>query len=667
MQQISHDHTVLVVNDDADTFSAIEDILKETSYQLLTASSPKEAIHILENQEVAIIVCNQNPPIIDAFEFLHDSRQMCSDASRIILTTEDFIPKLATATIDDDVTFFVPKPLKTSLLNQAIKKATTLHEKSHTRDAIDELVQKQHRQLAKSHELLRHELYIGSRIYDVFLGEQTPNDIIGFDIAAVTIPSEDIDGDFYAFYHPSSEVLDIAFGDVMGKGLPAALVGTAVQNQLAHFAVPLKNSLSCDPKGIWRSDILSPDTLLQKTHEEVIDKLFDLQFFVSLFYARFHPQQKRLSFVDCGSTKPLHISGKKTATLKGKNFPLGMVDDTHYQLNEITYDVGDLFIFYSDGVTEAKDPKRNLFGPERLQEVIDTNLSKTPEEIVAAIQEAVEKFSAGAPLSDDLSIVVIKVKEPPEKTTEEKSATFASDLSQLPALRQFIDRSCQVDQGISDQLQLAINEIFCNIVKHGDLTHLNNDIIVSVKVLEDGIAIDIADGGKPFDPREIEEPHFAGDRDGGFGMFMVKNIADKVTYKAGGEGEKNHLRLFKRFRSKEENMVLSHNTHGNVLVVSVDGEHLDAKDAPLFKERVLDLVGSENGNNVVLDLSKLQFIDSSGLGSLLSILRFLNTNEGNLKIANVSQPVRATFEIVRMHKLFEIFNSTDEALRSFEG
>ena len=655
MQKIAHAHTVLLVSDDPKPPKAL------SPYELLTTPSFQDALKIIENQEVAVIVCHQSHASLD---FLHRSRDLCPDASRILLVDSNLNPALATATVDDDITFFLPKPLEDALFEKALQKAISLHKRSHTRLAIDDLVRRQHSQLAKAHEVLRHELHIGSRIYDVFLGKQSPEEMEGFEVAALTIPSQDIDGDFYAFYNPSDEVVDLAFGDVMGKGLPAALIGTAVQNQLTHFALPLRNSLSCDPKGIWRSDLYSPETIMEKTHEEVINKLFDLQFFVSLFYARFHPMEKRLTYVDCGSTKPLHVRGDEITSLEGDNFPLGMVAETKYLAKQFRYRVDDLFIFYSDGVTEAKDKQNNLFGLEGLQSVVKANADKTPEEIVRAITMAVENYANGVPLGDDLTLVVIRIKEPKVTKPGEKSATFASDLSQLPAVRQFVDRALDRDEEFSNQLQLAINEIFCNIVKHGE-DPVN--ITVSIKVLDDGIAVDVADEGTAFDPREIEEPNFSGHQDDGFGLFMVKSIADRVTYKAGGEGEKNHHRLFKRFRNQEETMLVSHNTHGNVLVVSIDGEHLDAKQAPLFKERVIDLVGDKGGNNVVLDLSKLQFIDSSGLGSLLSILRFLNTNQGNLKIANVSRPVRATFEIVRMHKLFEIFNSTDEALRSFEG
>ncbi len=104
----------------------------------------------------------------------------------------------------------------------------------------------------------------------------------------------------------------------------------------------------------------------------------------------------------------------------------------------------------------------------------------------------------------------------------------------------------------------------------------------------------------------------------------------------------------------------------HILIITPEGEHLDAKEAPQFKESVIKLITKEDINQVVLDLQHLQFIDSSGLGSFLSILRALNTQGGDLKLARMNKPIRTMFDLVCMHKIFEIFNSTEDAMRSFK-
>ena len=103
-----------------------------------------------------------------------------------------------------------------------------------------------------------------------------------------------------------------------------------------------------------------------------------------------------------------------------------------------------------------------------------------------------------------------------------------------------------------------------------------------------------------------------------------------------------------------------------VAIVVLDNDSLDAKDAPEFKQKVLEMIVKEDAKRVVFDMSRLKFIDSSGLGSFLGISRSLHHRGGGLKLACMSNAVRGMFELVSMHKIFEIFPSVDEAVRSFE-
>lgn len=113
-------------------------------------------------------------------------------------------------------------------------------------------------------------------------------------------------------------------------------------------------------------------------------------------------------------------------------------------------------------------------------------------------------------------------------------------------------------------------------------------------------------------------------------------------------------------------MELVYAKQDGVYIVLIGKEILDAKDAPEFKQKVLDLIAKEDCRKAVIDLSKLKFIDSSGLGSILGISRSLQHRGGSLKLACMSQTVRGMFELVSMHKIFEIYKSVDEAVKSFQ-
>lgn len=96
------------------------------------------------------------------------------------------------------------------------------------------------------------------------------------------------------------------------------------------------------------------------------------------------------------------------------------------------------------------------------------------------------------------------------------------------------------------------------------------------------------------------------------------------------------------------------------VLIAIESEHLDASNAPEFKKLIQPLL---DANEVaVLDMQALRFVDSSGLGALLSCLRSMNNKHSQLMLINMNKPVRALFELVRMHRIFAIYNTLEEAI-----
>jgi anti-sigma B factor antagonist len=102
-----------------------------------------------------------------------------------------------------------------------------------------------------------------------------------------------------------------------------------------------------------------------------------------------------------------------------------------------------------------------------------------------------------------------------------------------------------------------------------------------------------------------------------------------------------------------------------VTVVVLPGKDLDAGNSKEFKSEVAAVLKA--GAKVVFDLGRLRFIDSSGLGAILSCLRQLSSQGGELKLCGMSKSVHQTFELVRMHRIFDIYNTRDEAVRAFQS
>ncbi len=104
---------------------------------------------------------------------------------------------------------------------------------------------------------------------------------------------------------------------------------------------------------------------------------------------------------------------------------------------------------------------------------------------------------------------------------------------------------------------------------------------------------------------------------------------------------------------------------GNIAVAEIPVEELDASNAGDLKRDMAPIL--ESNAWVVIDLSRLRFVDSSGLGAMLSFLRQLTAKGGDLRLCGMSKQVRAAFELVRMHRIFDIFGTREEAVRAFRA
>jgi anti-anti-sigma factor len=665
---------ILVVDDDRLVLLALEETLKRDGYDVLTAKNGQEAIAILKEHPISLILCDQRMPGMTGVEVLAKAQELAPYAMRLMLTGNVDLESAMNAINIGQVSQYITKPWNEADLRKNIQTAIDTFRLLKENRKLQEVILEQNKELTKNHLNFQHELRLGARIHQTLLLGKVPEKKSELTIKAISIPSKDIDGDFFEFYQPSSQVMDIVVGDVMGKGLPAALVGTAVKTQLMRFAMPAIHAQIYEKKGMWLEDLLNPKEILKQVHAAMVPQLIYLEYFACLFYARFHMGRKTLQYIDCGSPKPFHYqaSTKKISQLKGDGLPLGTIDIENYEINEVRYEPNDIFVFYSDGVTEARSPEGEFFGDDKLETLIKNHSDLTADELIGLIRNTVIEFTHMGDLHDDFTLVVVKVNNElslPENETV--TAKFSSHLSQLQAVRDFIHRVCQktgkANELYTQKLQLAINEIFCNITIHGYKSDPFGTITIRAEILDDGIALEIFDSGTTFDPASIEEPSLAGDEDNGFGWFLIKEIVDRITYvrKKDGDGQ-NHLHVFKQFSDGEKFMELDHETLQDVLVITPHTATLDAKDAPDFKEKVINLISKESSNNVVLDLHQLTFIDSSGLGSFLSVLRTLHTQGGELKLARMNKPIRTMFELVSMHKIFEIFNSTEDAIRSFK-
>lgn len=311
---------------------------------------------------------------------------------------------------------------------------------------------------------------------------------------------------------------------------------------------------------------------------------------------------------------------------------------------------------------------------EQLVNIAKDNLKGSKHTSHADVERVIKDIMADAAesrvLDEDLSLLIMMLgnaKLPQLNTFA--TAQFRSEMPQLKEVRLFIAYHCCKVPGdplmLIALLQLASNEAFCNIVKHGYGTG-EGSVLVHLSISMDGVLIEISDQGSSFDPDAVPIPNLAGGQLRGFGWHIIGRTADRITYipKQGKNGW-NRLKIYKNFCFEGKKMQLSEETKEGILIITPQVDSLDANDTTEFKEKVNLLIKKHDISRVVIDLHHVQFIDSSGLGAFLSLLRSLHAHGGELKLACMNKQIRTLFELVSMHKVFEIFNVTSDAVNSF--
>ena len=382
-------------------------------------------------------------------------------------------------------------------------------------------------ELARARE---QEVEIGFKIQQTLLLDQPPRDVPGVRVAALTIPSQRIDGDFYDFFKHRDDCLDVIVGDVMGKGIPAALLGAATKS---HFLQALSRLISLAPPGT----LPEPKDIVTMAHSEVARQLIELESFVTVCYARFDLENRHVDFVDCGHTTTIHYQASTgtCAMLQGMNLPLGVRENEIYDQVRVSLEPGDVLLFYSDGLTETRNSDGELFGIERLADCLTTYGQLEPEALIDQIRQAAVAFSNSETFGDDLTCVAVRIEER-ELPLARAEMEISSDLNELARARAFVRDVCQrlpapaFDEEAVAQLELAMTEAASNVMRHAYNGRTDQRIQLDAEVFHDRIVLRLHHLGETFDPDAVNAPTFDGTQEGGFGMFIIERSVDEVRY-----------------------------------------------------------------------------------------------------------------------------------------
>jgi len=354
-------------------------------------------------------------------------------------------------------------------------------------------------------------------------------DILKFDVYAIMNPAREVGGDFYDFFLVGDNCdgehgkLGFVVADVSGKGVPAALFMMKAKTQIRDYV----------ESGMELGEAV------ENANRQLCEGN-DAGMFVTAFVGVFDYENGHVDFVNAGHNPPLLWQKTDWRWLTEKSgLPLGLFEGFSYQAYSVDCGIGDQFLVYTDGVTEAMDVDGVLYGEEQLIKLARANYPLHPRELIECVRRDVARHSADTIQSDDITIFALEVGVPPEITA---SLNVPADVNALPRVNEFIHteldrRLCPLR--VQHQLDIAVEELFVNVAHYAypEATPDNPGMVyVSYTYSADppSITVDIIDEGIPYDP--LAKPDAVTPDDiaevpiGGLGILMAKRSVDEIRY-----------------------------------------------------------------------------------------------------------------------------------------
>ena len=246
--------------------------------------------------------------------------------------------------------------------------------------------------LARDEARLERDLQAAKRIQGALL-QPVPTEDYGLDMAARYLSAREVCGDLYEFLRYGPQQLGIALGDVSGKGTAAALYG-AVAIGIMRSLAPQK---------------LQPADILKQMNQIIGERRIEGRFMTACF-ATWQKVKRKLRVANAGQSQPLLYKDGHCEKIELTGFPLGIFEEVNYDEWNGVLEPSDILVFHSDGIAESTNPEGQFFGTERLRKLIEQHHELQATELADLILREVDWFTQNAPLADDRTLVIAKVR-----------------------------------------------------------------------------------------------------------------------------------------------------------------------------------------------------------------------------------------------------------------
>jgi serine phosphatase RsbU (regulator of sigma subunit) len=373
---------------------------------------------------------------------------------------------------------------------------------------------------------IEDELAIARNIQQSLLPSNSVSSIAkDFEIKGLQIPAKFVGGDIFDYYVRGNKLL-FCIGDVSGKGVPAAL--------LMAISHSLFRTLSAHDD--------QPNRIMEALNAAISDNNPDIMF-ITMFLGILDFTTSKVNYCNAGHNPPIIVKDGHAEYLNTEPSLL-MGVDIHAEYSSYCLELapGDTLFLYTDGLTEAENEQKELFGEQRALDAVSKASRLSVVEQLGHVKQAVEIFVNQAEQSDDLTLLAIR------RTPVKEILTLNNDIEELNKLEPFLNSFFQkndVDQAILSKLDLALEEALANVIMYAYPKGENGEVSLAIELKDGVVCSEISDRGMPFNPLHQQEANLdvalEERKIGGLGIHLIKEIMDSVGYEY-KEG-KNILKL----------------------------------------------------------------------------------------------------------------------------
>ena len=307
---------------------------------------------------------------------------------------------------------YITKPIQVDVakhrIGNALEREALRKDLADQRDTLRQTVEQLQQTAQQLQEARSRELEIGNAIQRDLLQGELPMGIEGVCLSHLSKPSQVVDGDFSVIHRLHADCFDVLVGDVMGKGVPAALIGAGIRATYHQVLADLLIS------GFDRKALPTPAQIVNQLHQLLTPRLVELASFATLALYRFDLGANTLTYVNAGHTPGLLLCANQDCAqaLLGENLPIGVLPAEVYGQSEMPLAPGDLFLSFSDGITEARNAQSEEFGLARLLALFESwprgGACTCPAKL-DSISQALQHFTDSTYVPDDQTLLMVEV------------------------------------------------------------------------------------------------------------------------------------------------------------------------------------------------------------------------------------------------------------------